>query len=137
MARKETVGDNAYMVTTAKIALFFGSLLFSLTALAQDSAARGPQYTSNGQLQLPEHYREWVYLTSGFDMSYSAPMQMGGHHVFDNVFVNPDGLSGVCEDRHLAGPHHVGAGTSRCAEQRLDQSKRQLPGRPQGDWRCT
>jgi hypothetical protein len=23
------------------------------------------------QLKLPEHYRDWVYLTSGFDMSYN------------------------------------------------------------------
>ena len=48
-----------------------------------------PIYQRAGQLQLPEHYREWVYLTTGFDMSYNPPMQMGGHHMFDNVFVNP------------------------------------------------
>jgi len=24
-----------------------------------------------------------------FDMSYNPPMQMGNHHMFDNVFVNP------------------------------------------------
>jgi hypothetical protein len=51
--------------------------------------AEVPQYTSAGELQRPEHYREWVYLTSGFDMSYNPPMQMEGHHMFDNVFVNP------------------------------------------------
>ncbi len=49
-----------------------------------------PPYTGDGQLQFPEHYREWVYLTSGFDMSYDPSMQMGDHHTFDNVFVNPD-----------------------------------------------
>jgi hypothetical protein len=38
-------------------------------------------------LVLPEDYREWVYLSSGFDMAYS-PMAMG-HHMFDNVFVEP------------------------------------------------
>jgi len=26
----------------------------------------------------------------GFDMSYNPAMQMGNHHVFDNVFVNPE-----------------------------------------------
>jgi hypothetical protein len=41
-------------------------------------------------MRLPEHYREWVYLTTGFDMSYDPPMQMGDHHMFDNVFVNPE-----------------------------------------------
>jgi hypothetical protein len=53
--------------------------------------APGPllKYASDGQLNRPEHYREWVFLTSGFDMSYAAGTQMD-HHMFDNVFVNPD-----------------------------------------------
>ena len=49
----------------------------------------GPQYTSKGQLKFPTHYREWVYLTSGFDMSYNPAAQAPNHHMFDNVFVNP------------------------------------------------
>jgi hypothetical protein len=48
---------------------------------------RNPVYTEDGQLTLPADYREWVYLSSGFDMAYS-PMAMG-HHMFDNVFVEP------------------------------------------------
>jgi hypothetical protein len=51
--------------------------------------ADGPIYTSDGQLKLPEHYREWVYLTSGVNMSYSPKAQADGHTMFDNVFVNP------------------------------------------------
>ncbi len=54
---------------------------------AEDGAA--PQYTADGELKFPEHYRDWVYLTTGFDMSYNPAMQMSGHHMFDNVFVNP------------------------------------------------
>ncbi len=46
------------------------------------------EYTGKGLLQRPVHYREWVYLTSGFDMSYEPAMQMG-RHAFDNVFVDP------------------------------------------------
>jgi Cytochrome P460 len=53
-----------------------------------DSPARAPVYSEDGRLSLPENYREWVYLSSGFDMSYS-PMSMTGHHMFDNVFVEP------------------------------------------------
>ena len=49
----------------------------------------GPVYTADSQLRLPADYREWVYLSSGFDMSYSPDMQMD-HHMFDNVFVNPE-----------------------------------------------
>ncbi len=57
----------------------------------------GPEYTSDGQLKLPENYRQWVYLTTGFDMSYSAnPMAMD-HHMFDNVFVNPESYKAFTE----------------------------------------
>jgi hypothetical protein len=49
-----------------------------------------PEYTSDGQMKFPEHYREWVYLSSGFDMSYSPNAMEMGHHMFDNVFVNPE-----------------------------------------------
>jgi len=40
----------------------------------------------------PANYREWIYLTSGIDMSYSPKaMDMGGGmSMFDNVFVNPE-----------------------------------------------
>ena len=37
----------------------------------------------------PAHYRDWVYLTSGMDMSYNPALQMSDHHMFDNVFVEP------------------------------------------------
>ncbi len=47
-----------------------------------------PQYTADGELKFPEHYRDWVYLTSGFNMSYNPAMRMG-MDMFDNVFVNP------------------------------------------------
>ncbi len=49
-----------------------------------------PEYTSDGQMKVPEHYREWVYLTSGYDMSYNPAAQAANEHVFDNVFVNPE-----------------------------------------------
>ena len=81
------------MLTISKTALSLATLMFSLAAPTQEAAgpsqSQAPQYTSDAQLQFPEHYREWVYLTSGFDMSYNPPMQMGDHHMFDNVFVNP------------------------------------------------
>jgi hypothetical protein len=55
------------------------------------------------QLDFPEHYREWVYLSTGFDMSYQPMMKMSGH-LFDNVFVNPEAYkayvaSGVWPDK--------------------------------------
>jgi hypothetical protein len=52
-----------------------------------ETPVRAPVYTEDGQLTLPADYREWVYLSTGFDMAYS-PLAMG-HHMFDNVFVEP------------------------------------------------
>jgi hypothetical protein len=76
------------MLLKAKIGLLLATLL------VPDPI---PQYTSDARLRLPEHYRDWVYLTSGFDMSYNPPMQMGGRHVFDNVFVDPDAYHGFLQ----------------------------------------
>jgi Cytochrome P460 len=54
-------------------------------------AAAAPEYAADGQLKLPEHYREWIYLTSNFYVSSDpAKIQMGQHQGFMNVFVNPE-----------------------------------------------
>lgn len=79
------------MLSLAKIALLV-VLLVQLGAFLQDPAPSKvtPQYTSDGQMKRPGDYRNWIYLTTGFDMSYSADSGMRDHHMFDNVFVNPD-----------------------------------------------
>ena len=71
------------MIATAALTLL-GSIALSEST---ETPVRNPVYTEDGRLALPEDYREWVYLSSGFDMAYS-PMAMG-HHMFDNVFVEP------------------------------------------------
>ena len=83
------------MLTKTKSLLFLvlASGLILLAALFQGAPATappaaGPQYTSNGDLKFPEHYREWVYLSTGFDMSYNPGAGMD-HHMFDNVFAEP------------------------------------------------
>lgn len=45
-----------------------------------------PQYDSAGHLIFPADYREWVFLSSGLDMSYSETPAMPGAHMFNNVF---------------------------------------------------
>jgi len=76
------------MVTKLKVALLSGAALLSAaTFRLNPTPSSGPEYTSDGQLRFPERYREWVYLTTGFDMSYNPAMDMD-HHMFDNVFVN-------------------------------------------------
>ena len=47
-----------------------------------------PAYTADGKLQLPGNYREWIFLSSGLDMSYSEPADRD-HSMFDNIFVDP------------------------------------------------
>jgi len=47
-------------------------------------------YTATGEMKYPEHYREWVYVTSGLGMSYQPKASAGSMGpMFDNVFVNP------------------------------------------------
>lgn len=59
------------------------------TAMAASNAA--PAYSQSGDLLPPTNYREWIYLTSGIDMSYNPKTaEMQGHSMFDNVFVNPE-----------------------------------------------
>jgi hypothetical protein len=85
------------MIPTAKTVLLLGLLLISWTDFLpsrtepKTEPSPKPEYTADAQLKLPEHYREWVYLTTGFDMSYNNPAGMDmGHHMFDNVFVNSE-----------------------------------------------
>jgi hypothetical protein len=48
-----------------------------------------PAYTSSGDLLPLTNYREWTYLSTGIDMSYTQKSEAMDHSVFDNVFVNP------------------------------------------------
>lgn len=63
--------------------------------------AAGPEYDASGQLKYPEHYREWVFLSSGLGMTYAAPAAAGSVPEaaprFDNVFVNPEAYRAFLE----------------------------------------
>jgi hypothetical protein len=76
---------------TKGLLLTVGVLLFlfavGLNAMPPKSAL---EYVGKDQVKLPTNYREWVYLTSGFNMSYNPDSGTPGHSMFDNVFVNPD-----------------------------------------------
>jgi len=47
------------------------------------------EYTPEGRLERPMHYREWVYLTTGFASKHA--------HEFDNVFVEPQAYAAFLE----------------------------------------
>jgi hypothetical protein len=55
-------------------------------ALANPDAAT---YDTDGRLIPPAEYRDWVFLSSGMDMSYSESASTADAHVFDNVFAPP------------------------------------------------
>lgn len=61
----------------------FLCLLIPLAAAAQ------VRYSGN-QMTRPDDYREWIWLSSGFDMSYSPAKPANPDPPFDNVFVNPE-----------------------------------------------
>jgi hypothetical protein len=67
-------------------------ILACVAVLAQDYSETKKTADSNAeqQMKLPASYREWVYLTSGFDMSYNPGLMSMSHDMFDNVFVNPE-----------------------------------------------
>jgi len=58
---------------------------------AQQTPPDEPRYTSDGQLIRPDNYREWIYLSSGLGMTYSAVGTAANAlgERFDNVFVTP------------------------------------------------
>lgn len=59
-----------------------------MRAPAPADAASGPLSYEGDKLRAPPDYREWIYVTTGIDMSYSR-VSPPGHHMFDSVFVDP------------------------------------------------
>jgi len=91
--------------TWLSLALLFGVLLLVMafgsklqrTVNAATNAPRvigvdHPLYTADGKLALPENYRQWVFLSSGFGMNYSN--SGGSHPMFTNVYVSPSAYQG-------------------------------------------
>ncbi len=80
-------------ISKATLLLMLGITLAGICAAKQADTAssEGPQYTADGQLKLPEHYREWVWLTSDFYAGTDpAKMQAGAQFKFNNILVNPE-----------------------------------------------
>lgn len=58
-----------------------------LFARATEQPLSGPQFTPEGKLLRPIAYRKWVFVSSGYGMSYSQ--SPSGMQMFTNVFVTP------------------------------------------------
>jgi hypothetical protein len=54
------------------------------------AAGNAPVYTDRGELVPPSRYREWIYLSTGMNMSYLKRAKGMSHDMFSNVFVNPE-----------------------------------------------
>jgi cytochrome P460 len=77
-----------------KISLAIGFIivcaLIGIVAAQKPAPADAPQYTSDGRLNFPANYREWVFLSSGVGMSYTPSASSGAADPsFDNVFAAP------------------------------------------------
>jgi hypothetical protein len=87
-----------------------------------------PQYDASGKMILPADYREWVFLSSGLDMSYSEGSAAPDHHMFNNVFVPRTAYdaflkTGVWPDKTvLLLEGRVGAGNVSIAKRGLVQT---------------
>ena len=66
------------------------ALLCAAAVDSQTPAPSAPVYTNSGELLPPTQYREWVYLSTGMNMSYIKRLSGAGHDMFSNVFVNPE-----------------------------------------------
>lgn len=68
---------------------------FVLTLAATSLLADGPQFTADGTLTFPAHYREWIFLSAGLGMTYGNPTNHDPE--FSNVFVSPAAYHGFLE----------------------------------------
>jgi hypothetical protein len=98
------------------LSLFLCCSLVLVRSQAAENASSTPTYTADGQLVFPANYREWIYLSSGIDMSYFQ-RGMAGHSMFDTVFVNPEAYkaflqTGTWPDKTMLVLEVRGAGTN-------------------------
>ena len=75
----------SFVVVLVALAIVLG--VFSDSGSSQTAAAAGPQFTADGKLVRPENYRRWVFVSSGYSMSYNQTPD--GMQMFTNVFVTP------------------------------------------------
>ena len=95
MFRRALVVSAAMIVIAAAIAIPFA---FHSARTVSAAPVAPPAYTSSGEMLPPANYREWIFLTSGLDMSYSPkPPDVPYPSQFDNVFVNPEAYRSFLE----------------------------------------
>jgi hypothetical protein len=77
-------------VMFAVLAVFAIEKVPYLATAGSSKPAVTPDFTADGKLVRPEGYRKWVFLSSGYGMSYSQKASDDQDHLmFTNVFVPP------------------------------------------------
>jgi Cytochrome P460 len=88
MQQEFTVHRSLVFAGMVCLAAGCAAVLLRPAKIARAASVNGPVYLASGEMVAPENYREWIYLSSGVDMSYTEkPANMT---MFDNVFVNPE-----------------------------------------------
>ena len=80
--------------------LITAAALLSAGVVAPQPPPGEPRFTADGQLQRPDDYREWIYLTSGLGMTYGGGVEAVANAAapdFDNVFVTPSAYKAFLE----------------------------------------
>ena len=77
----------SFLVALMAVAALIGLRVRQTHAL--NDTASPIKFNSDGTLVRPEGYRRWVYVSSGFGMSYNPDPSGSGAPMFTNVFVNP------------------------------------------------
>lgn len=81
-----------FLIALSALVLSAVFLMPAILAQAPPADPSLPRFgTADNELMRPENYREWIYLSSGFGMSYNPATNAGGpaNPPFDNVFVSP------------------------------------------------
>ena len=76
-------------IQAALVIAILGTPLAASAGAPVATSTDAPAYTADGKLVLPADYRQWIYLSSGLDMSYNPKALASPDPVFDNTFVNP------------------------------------------------
>ena len=77
-----------YVFSLAVLGAAAFAVLGGVAGLAQPVEVQPgtPQYDASGKLLFPADYREWVFLSSGLNMSYNPSPAMAGMDMFGNTF---------------------------------------------------
>jgi tetratricopeptide (TPR) repeat protein len=70
--------------------IFVFVLAVSSARVAARAPQAGAQFNPDGKLVRPESYRRWVFVSSGYGMSYNPDAGGNGAPAFTNVFVTPE-----------------------------------------------